>query len=181
MTRRSRLVALAMLAGAATLVAQPAKELKPVELKPADALPGLSTPVTIKPAMEPDMGEAPDGTKMPVVARKEIKLVMEDLKVGEGKEALASSTVTIHYHGTLATTGAMFDSTRGKDPATYPLRQLIAGWQMGIPGMKVGGIRVLRVPYQLAYGERAVPGEGGKDLIPAKSDLVFAIELRDVK
>jgi hypothetical protein len=65
---------------------------------------------------------------------------------------------------------------RGREPATFPLNRLIPGWQAGIPGMKVGGIRVLHIPYQFAYGERGA----GAD-IPPKCDLVFAIELKDVK
>lgn len=129
----------------------------------------------------PAMGEAPDGTKMPIVSRSTLAIQIEDLKIGDGKEATGGATITINYHGTLASDGKMFDSTRGKQPATFPLGRLIPGWQAGIPGMKVGGIRVLRIPYQLAYGERSIPGPDGSPLIPAKSDLVFAIELLDVK
>lgn len=120
------------------------------------------------------MYEAPDGTKLAVVQTSEIKLVMEDLKIGTGAQAKGSSTITIHYHGTLMN-GNVFDSTRDGEPATFPLSQLIEGWKMGIPGMKVGGIRRLTIPWQLAYGERAV----GND-IPAKSDLIFSIELKEV-
>jgi FKBP-type peptidyl-prolyl cis-trans isomerase len=71
--------------------------------------------------------------------------------------------------------------TRGQDPVTFPLSDLIQGWQIGIPGMKVGGIRRLTIPYQLAYGERDIPGEDGQVQIPGKSTLVFAIELKGVK
>ena len=130
----------------------------------------------VKPAADASTGEAPDGTKLPILARSQIAIMIEDLKVGDGKEASASSTITIHYHGVRASDGHVFDSTRGKEPATFPLARLIPGWQAGIPGMKVGGIRVLHIPYQFAYGERGA----GAD-IPPKCDLVFAIELKDVK
>ncbi len=133
-------------------------------------------PAPTKPTADATTGEAPDGAKLPIVARSQIAIMIEDLKIGDGKEASASSTITIHYHGTRASDGHVFDSTRGKEPATFPLARLIPGWQAGIPGMKVGGIRVLHIPYQFAYGERGA----GAD-IPAKCDLVFAIELKDVK
>ena len=138
----------------APAVQQPAAPVAPLPT----AKPGLAT--------ETPMYEAPDGTKLPVVSTSEIKLLIEDLKIGAGAEAKSSSTITIHYHGTLMN-GKVFDSTRGQQPATFPLAKLIEGWKMGIPGMKVGGIRRLTVPWQLAYGDRAV----GDD-IPAKSDLI---------
>ena len=107
-------------------------------------------------------------------------VVIEDLVAGTGKECPKGATVKIHYRGTL-TTGAEFDSsyTRG-EPAEFALRDLIQGWQEGIPGMKVGGKRKLTIPYQLAYGERDVK-DGGRVIIPGKSTLVFEIELLGVR
>lgn len=102
-------------------------------------------------------------------------LVIEELKLGEGAEAKPGATVTINYHGTLKENGTMFDTTRGKQPATFPLNRLIKGWQQGVPGMKPGGIRRLTIPYALAYGEAGRP-----PVIPPKSDLVFIIELVQV-
>ncbi len=107
--------------------------------------------------------KTPDNKEYEVLKTSEIKLVMEDLVMGDGPEAKASSTITINYHGTLAKDGKVFDGNWGKDPATFALSQLIEGWQLGIPGMKVGGIRKLTIPWQFAYGERggrADPGEG---------------------
>lgn len=75
----------------------------------------------------------------------EIKIVVEDLVLGDGAEATAESVITINYHGTLAKDGKVFDSTKGKEPATFPLQRLIPGWQAGIPGMKIGGLRRLTV------------------------------------
>ncbi len=139
-------------------------------LQPEAAPP--AAPAQPEPAV---MAEAPDGTKMTVLNTTEIKMIIEDLKIGEGSACTGRSTITIHYHGTLMD-GTMFDSTRGKEPATFPLPRLISGWQAGLPGMKVGGIRRLTIPYQMAYGEAGSP-----PTIPAKADLVFSIELVGVQ
>ena len=90
--------------------------------------------------------EAPDGTQLPILSTdsRPNGLIIDELKLGTGNEAKPSSTITIHYHGTL-TTGKVFDSTRGDQPATLPLNRLIQAWQEGIPGMKIGGIRRLRL------------------------------------
>lgn len=120
--------------------------------------------------------EAPDGTKMEPMNFKGIAMTIEDLKVGTGDEAKRKSIVTVHYHGTLAEDGKVFDSTRGGEPAEFPLNRLIPGWQVGVPGMKVGGIRRLMIPPQMAYG---ADGEG--DVIPPNATLVFTIELVGVK
>jgi FKBP-type peptidyl-prolyl cis-trans isomerase len=151
--------------------AQPATDVKSQAEKPAEQPADAASPI---------FDIADHKVDIKPVATSEIKLLIEDLKVGDGKECPIGATVTINYHGALKN-GIEFDSTRKKDAVTYGLRQLIQGWQMGIPGMKVGGIRRLTIPYQLAYGEREIPGPDGKALIPPKSDLVFLIELKDVK
>jgi FKBP-type peptidyl-prolyl cis-trans isomerase len=104
-------------------------------------------------------------------------LQIEDQKVGEGEEVRYGATVTCHYTGTLKLDGTKFDSShdRGK-PAEFSLRQVIPGWQYGIPGMKVGGKRKLIVPWAMAYGERGVGGQ-----IPPKADLVFEVEVLGVQ
>lgn len=102
-------------------------------------------------------------------------LVIEELKIGEGADAKSGAVVTINYHGTLKEGGTLVDSTRGKQPATYPLNRLIKGWQQGVPGMKPGGIRRLTIPSALAYGDAGRP-----PVVPPKSDLIFIIELIQV-
>lgn len=107
-------------------------------------------------------------------------LVIEDVKVGSGKEAKLGSKITVHYAGTLEN-GTEFDSSykgAGK-PITFDLLEgrLIKGWTEGIPGMKVGGKRKLHIPYAMAYGEGGTP-DGA---IPPKSNLNFVVELIDVK
>lgn len=99
------------------------------------------------------------------------QLLIEDTVVGTGPECPRGATITIHYRGTLMN-GQEFDSTTGSKPATFPLNRLIKGWQEGIPGMKAGGKRTLTIPYALAYGAAGAPPD-----IPAKSDLIFEIEL----
>jgi FKBP-type peptidyl-prolyl cis-trans isomerase len=110
--------------------------------------------------------------------RKELEggLIIEDFVVGSGALTPEGATVVINYHGTLKDTGNVFDSSfeRG-EPVAFPLGQLIPGWQKGIPGMKVGGLRRLTIPYAMAYGE-----EGRPPTIPAKSDLVFIVEMLNV-
>jgi len=97
-----------------------------------------------------------------------------DVKVGEGPQAESRDTVTIHYKGWL-TNGTSFDSsTKGgsKVPATWPLGQLVRGWQLGIPGMKPGGIRRLLIPPELGYGLRGQPPD-----IPGNATLLFEVKL----
>jgi len=95
-----------------------------------------------------------------------------DVKEGTGDEAKKDAMVTIHYTG-WTTDGKVFDTTRKEGmAATFPLGSLIKGWQLGIPGMKAGGVRRLLIPSDLGYGDRGSPPD-----IPAKATLVFEIEL----
>jgi FKBP-type peptidyl-prolyl cis-trans isomerase len=101
-------------------------------------------------------------------------LVIEELKVGDGAEARAGQTVTVHYVGTL-TDGKKFDSSRDRGQGfSFKLGagQVIKGWDQGVAGMKVGGLRKLTIPPELAYGDRGFPGA-----IPPRSTLVFEVEL----
>ena len=100
-------------------------------------------------------------------------LYWQDLVVGEGDEAEAGGFVTVHYTGWLHS-GAQFDSSRNGEPVRFNLGSLIQGWQEGIPGMKVGGQRLLVVPPSLGYGA------GGQGTIPGNATLVFDIELMGV-
>jgi FKBP-type peptidyl-prolyl cis-trans isomerase len=100
-------------------------------------------------------------------------LVIEDLVVGTGATAAVGDVVNVHYVGTL-TNGTKFDSSYDRGQ-TYAFRvgaaQVIAGWDQGVPGMKVGGKRRLTIPPSLAYGNQAYGS------IPANSTLVFDVEL----
>jgi peptidylprolyl isomerase len=100
------------------------------------------------------------------------ELVIEDITVGDGEEAAPGQKVTVHYAGVEFETGEQFDSSwdRGES-IEFPLRGLIAGWQEGIPGMKVGGRRKLTIPPELAYGTAS----SGHRL--SGKTLVFIIDL----
>jgi len=100
------------------------------------------------------------------------ELVIQDITVGDGVEAGPGKKVTVHYAGVEYDTGEQFDSSwdRGES-IEFPLRGLIAGWQEGIPGMKVGGRRKLTIPPEMAYG---AAGSGHK--LSGKT-LVFIIDL----
>ena len=102
------------------------------------------------------------------------ELVITDLIVGEGAEAVPGGRVEVHYVGVDFETGEQFDASwdRGES-ITFPLSGLISGWQEGIPGMRVDGRRQLVIPPALAYGE-----SGGHRL--SGRTLVFVIDLLDV-
>lgn len=102
-----------------------------------------------------------------------------DLVVGSGAEVKEGATVSVQYTGAVAATGSIFQSSKdiSADPVTFPLGQVIKGWTKGIPGMKVGGIRRLVIPADMAYGSTPPPGSG----IPANADLVFDVELISVQ
>ncbi len=99
-----------------------------------------------------------------------------DLVLGNGTEALNGMQLTVHYNGWLRG-GTLFDSSRVRgEPFTAVLGRgrLIQGWEEGMLGMRVGGVRQLIIPPSLAYADR----ETGK--IPPNSELVFEIELLDI-
>jgi FKBP-type peptidyl-prolyl cis-trans isomerase FkpA len=104
-------------------------------------------------------------------------LVIEEIVEGTGATATAGQTVSVHYTGWL-TNGSKFDSSKDRDdPFDFPLggRQVIAGWDEGVQGMKVGGTRKLTIPPDLGYGAR---GAGG--VIPPNATLVFEVELLEI-
>jgi len=101
-------------------------------------------------------------------------LEIEDQIVGDGEEAVAGQTVEVHYTGWL-TDGTKFDSSHDRNE-TFSFKlgggQVIAGWDQGVAGMKIGGARKLTIPPEMGYGER---GAGG--VIPPNATLVFKVEL----
>ena len=100
-----------------------------------------------------------------------------DVAVGTGKPAEAGKVFVVQYTGWLLD-GTKFDSSRDRpEPLSFEQgkRKVIPGWDAGFEGMRVGGKRRLFIPYQLAYGEK------GRNKIPPKAELIFDVELIDVK
>ena len=104
-------------------------------------------------------------------------LEIEDQVTGNGDEAVAGHNVEVHYTGWL-TDGTEFDSSHNRNQ-TFNFKlgagQVIAGWDQGVAGMKVGGTRKLTIPPDMGYGER---GAGG--VIPPNATLIFKVELISV-
>lgn len=107
-----------------------------------------------------------------------VELVIEDLVVGDGNEAVAGRHVDVHYVGIAWSTKQQFDSSwdRG-DTFQFPLGagHVIQGWDQGVQGMKVGGRRRLTIPSEMGYGSR---GAGG--VIKPNETLVFVVDLLGV-
>jgi FKBP-type peptidyl-prolyl cis-trans isomerase len=103
------------------------------------------------------------------------QLVVQDVSVGTGDVAVNGDTVSVNYTGKLAN-GTVFDTSVGKTPIQFVLGsgRVIAGWDQGLLGMKVGGKRILIIPPTLAYG----PNDYGP--IPGNSTLTFEVELVNV-
>ncbi|HTL85890.1 MAG TPA: FKBP-type peptidyl-prolyl cis-trans isomerase [Acidimicrobiia bacterium] len=113
------------------------------------------------------------------VGKPPTQLIKKDLKVGTGATVKAGDTVTANYIGVTCTTGKVFDSSykTGKPvPVSFPLTNVIKGWNTGIPGMKVGGSRLLGIPADQAYGDQA---QG--DTIPANEPLWFVVQITATK
>lgn len=101
------------------------------------------------------------------------ELEIIDIEVGTGEEVQSGATIAAHYTGALVKNGIIFQSSHDFGEAiSFGLDQVIKGWTDGVPGMKVGGMRRLVIPAEMAYGASS-PAKN----IPANSDLVFDIEL----
>jgi FKBP-type peptidyl-prolyl cis-trans isomerase len=141
--------------------------------KPGEPLPeqknitGVSTDLKKKPKVPKATGAAPK------------ELQGSDVVVGTGAEAKDGDKVTVQYVGTLFNGGKEFDTSwqKGRTPFEFTIGQgqVIQGWDQGVPGMKVGGRRVLVIPADLAYG-----AAGSPPTIPANAPLVFVVDLKKV-
>ncbi|BCJ67670.1 FKBP-type peptidyl-prolyl cis-trans isomerase [Polymorphospora rubra] len=114
----------------------------------------------------------------PIQGAPPADLVIEDISVGEGEEAKAGQSATVHYVGVAHSSGQEFDASWNRGaPFTFPLGggRVIAGWDRGVVGMRVGGRRRLVIPPHLGYGDR---GAGGA--IRPGETLIFVVDLLDV-
>jgi peptidylprolyl isomerase len=103
------------------------------------------------------------------------ELEITDLTVGDGEEAKAGQQVVVHYVGVAFSTGEEFDSSWSRNsPFEFPLGagRVIAGWDQGVAGMRVGGRRRLTIPAKLAYGDR-----GAGNAIRPGENLIFVVDL----
>ncbi len=104
--------------------------------------------------------------------------IVDDI-VGDGAEASAGNTVSVHYVGVAWSTGSQFDASWDRmEPFRFGLGggQVIQGWDQGVAGMRVGGRRTLTIPPELGYGSR---GAGGA--IGPNETLIFTVDLLDVQ
>jgi peptidylprolyl isomerase len=116
---------------------------------------------------------------VPVGQPPSFQLELDDLSVGDGDEAAAGHVVEVHYVGVSWSTGAQFDASWDRGDTfkfTLGKGQVIAGWDQGVAGMKVGGRRKITIPPDLAYGQR---GAGG--VIGPGETLVFVVDLVGVR
>ena len=117
--------------------------------------------------------------KNPVDPGPPLEVIATDLRVGTGAQAAAGRVVTVHYTGWLQDTskaeskGTQFETSVGRTPFAFLLGfgQVIPGWDLGVNGMRVGGLRRLAIPPELAYGAQ------GSGPIPPNATLIFEIEL----
>lgn len=107
------------------------------------------------------------------------QLQMRDLVEGDGPVAQAGQQAVVHYVGVAYSTGEEFDASYNRGaPFTFPLGggRVIAGWDQGVQGMRVGGRRELIIPPQLGYGDRGADG-----VIAAGETLIFVVDLLDLR
>ncbi|MET7709722.1 FKBP-type peptidyl-prolyl cis-trans isomerase [Micromonospora sp. NPDC005413] len=115
----------------------------------------------------------------PIEGAPPADLVIEDITVGEGPQAEPGQLASVHYVGVSHSTGGEFDSSWGRGEAfEFPLGggQVIAGWDQGVVGMRVGGRRRLTIPPHLGYGDRGAAG-----VIKPGETLIFIVDLLGVR
>jgi peptidylprolyl isomerase len=122
------------------------------------------------PIVTANAGEAPTITAP--TAMPPAVLTTSDVIVGTGAEVLPSSTLTVHYTLMAWSTGQIIESSwSGGQPATFPLANVVEGWQKGLPGAKVGGRRLLILPPEMGYGP------AGSGPIGPNETLIFAVDI----
>ena len=124
---------------------------------------------TVLPVVSAVAGEVPTISKPEGSAPTE--LTTKDIIVGTGKEVLPTSTLTVHYTLMAWSTGKIIESSWVGQPATFPLAEVVEGWQKGLPGAKEGGRRLLILPPEMGYGA------AGSGPIGPNETLVFYVDI----
>ena len=124
---------------------------------------------TVLPVVSAVAGEVPTISKPEGSAPTQ--LTTKDIIVGTGAEVLPTSTLTVHYTLMAWSTGKIIESSWVGQPATFPLAEVVEGWQKGLPGAKEGGRRLLILPPEMGYGA------AGSGPIGPNETLVFAVDI----
>ena len=124
---------------------------------------------TVLPVVSAVAGQAPTISKPEGTPPAELSF--SDVIVGTGAEVLPSSTLTVHYTLMAWSTGQIIESSWSGQPATFPLAQVVEGWQKGLPGAKVGGRRLLILPPSMGYGA------AGAGPIGPNETLIFSVDI----
>ena len=133
----------------------------------------MSDSATVLPVVSANAGEQP--TISPPSGTPPTELVASDVIVGTGAEVVPTSTLTFHYTLMAWSTGNVIESSwESGEPATFPLANLVPGWQQALPGSKEGGRLLLILPPELGYGA------AGSGPVGPNETLIFAIDVVDV-
>jgi peptidylprolyl isomerase len=125
--------------------------------------------MTTLPEISANAGEVPTISAPSGAAPAE--LTTQDIIVGTGTEVLPTSTLTVHYTLMAWSTGKIIESSWRGQPATFPLAQVVEGWQKGLPGAKAGGRRLLVLPPAMGYGA------AGAGPIGPNETLIFVVDI----
>jgi peptidylprolyl isomerase len=124
------------------------------------------------PTVTANAGEVPQVSKP--TGTPPAELTTKDIIVGTGAEVLPTSTLTVHYYLMTWSDGKVIESSWAGQPATFPLAQVVEGWQKGLPGAKVGGRRLLVLPPDMGYGA------AGAGPIGPNETLIFVVDILGV-
>jgi peptidylprolyl isomerase len=124
------------------------------------------------PTVTANAGEVPQVSKP--TGTPPAELTTKDIIVGTGAEVLPTSTLTVHYYLMSWSDGKVIESSWVGQPATFPLAQVVEGWQKGLPGAKVGGRRLLVLPPSMGYGA------AGAGPIGPNETLIFVVDILGV-
>jgi len=146
-----------------------------VNMNSSDSTPTSGSPSNISsgigslPAVSANAGEVPTVSAPTGAAPTE--LTTQDIIVGTGAEVLPTSTLTVHYYLMTWSDGKVIETSWIGQPATFPLAQVVEGWQKGLPGAKVGGRRLLVLPPEMGYGA------AGSGPIGPNETLIFVVDI----